>query len=849
MRLTARILGLNMDTPNTTDLVIGNHQSRGGSGLPNQGQIDWVALANTTVSASVGFLSRMSSAGIDPFTVAVGQAVASRFQMSRLGTHRLQSAVNSLRHASMMGEVLWFGFGIDHVLRSLMHTTEGATCVMLCSILSESRTSVLSARVMFELTTTYGSSSPEATRLTPSLQQWEALVKACAGTLSATPFGTVVDQMVMLVSQDRNSNPRNGHRRLVGDPESVAAVLNALGRLSMGHLVTLTISGGCDCAWIAAVAYWFFDVAVEIRNSDEQVVYPLQTRPDASRPTLVVVQTPQRSTALQTTSEAYTVSDITRDVMARDHKRDELSANLNDLKTRVPWQSILRQTFGRQASALLRLKVDLGTAVGSAARIFLEYSKPQLDEQLSLPISGWYGHGAASYGQGFVFLICMTFPEMASLREIMETSSQKSFPDAVSAYQTTHERLRSTCECKECGGKSKRLAPGVRGANLCLSLLCGFVIQLALDLSVTSVPPSLLPTRSGLEILYREYCESNKTYCEKDRLSAPLVSNAMMKAWTLISVLFTGSEATMSIVSQMSETLAFVSDGICSYLGVLAKLSDKPEEMSHAFIIPGCIETRTGRIYDALKSTSRFNVPAFTYDASPAVPCIGIPTMPQPSQDNYEVSAVVEETMINLTSHFIVKKSVNMSVNMSVVCSPWLLLEKMQEACGRNNVPCSRQNCPELDITRLSVATIRGEGNFEDESLEKVGCKIALRLVGQNPISRLLALLVDQTYRKNVAAETSSRSRRGTEDGWLDYGAPDVSPDSQRDGSVSGNLEDDELHAVEEREEGNSSPPTPFTADSDVILQRDECLSCTIRKAVTITGRDYHNVYIICRGS
>ena len=388
-----------MDSHSTDGLVITNHQPRGRPGLPNQGQIDWVALANTTVSASVGFLSRMSGAGVDPFTVAVGQAVASKFQMSRLGIHRLESAVNNLRYASMMGDALWFGFGINHVIRSLMHTNEGATCVMLCSILSESRTSVLSARVLFELTTTYSSSSSDATRLTPSLQQWEALVKACAGTLSATPFGTVVDQMVMLVSQHRISNPRNGHSRHVGDPESVAAVLNALGRLSMGHLVTLTISGGSDCGWIAAVAYWFFDIAVEIRDVDGQVVYPLDNRPDASRRTLVVVQTLEQSTALQATSEAYTVADITRDIMARDQAPDELSFNLNDLQTRVSWQSVLRQTFGRQASTLLRLKVDLGTAVGSAARIFLEYAKPQLDESLSLPSFCWYGHGAASYGQ------------------------------------------------------------------------------------------------------------------------------------------------------------------------------------------------------------------------------------------------------------------------------------------------------------------------------------------------------------------------------------------------------------------------------------------------------------------
>ncbi|KAL9637194.1 MAG: hypothetical protein Q9204_001973 [Flavoplaca sp. TL-2023a] len=675
-----------MDFQNTSGLVIRNNQSRGGSGLPNQGQIDWVALANTTVSASVGVLSRLSGAGVDPFTVAVGQAVASKFQMSRLGIHRLESAVNNLGHASMIGDALWFGFGIDHIIRSLMRTTEGATCVMLCSILSESRTSVLSARVLFELTNTYSSSSPDATRLTPSLQQWEALVKACAGTLSTTPFGTVVDQMVMLVSQHIINSPTGSHRRYVGDPERVAAVLNALGRLSLGQLVTLTISGGCDCGWIAAVAYWFFDIAVEIRNIDGQVVYPLDNRPDASRRTLVVVQTMERSCALQMTSEAYTVPDITMDIIVRDEASMKPPMNSNDLHSRVPWQSVLRQTFGRQASTLLRLKVDLGTAVGSAARIFLEYAKP-LDELEDWP-SDW-------------------------------------------------------------------------------------------------------------------------------------------KASDFICVLFTGYDETMRYGTLGCGTMAFVKGGLCFYLGVLAKLSDKPEEMHHTFIIPGCMETKTGRIYDTLGSTQRFDVPVFAYDAAPAVPCVELPTMPRFPRADYEISHVVEEAMLTLTSHFIVKKS----SGTSVVCSPYL------------------QECPKLDITGLSVATIGGEGRFEDHSLTKAGCKIGLRLVGDNPISRLLALLVDEIYEDHVPPEVASRSRRRRIDDWLDPGAEYASPMySGSYGSAQDNLEDDELHAVEEVDEGNSSPPTPYALQSDVMLQRDECLSCAIRKAVRITGEDPKNVYIICRG-
>ncbi|KAL8767879.1 MAG: hypothetical protein Q9209_005771 [Squamulea sp. 1 TL-2023] len=832
-----------MDIDNTNGLVVTNHQPSGGSSLPNQGQIDWVALANTTVSASVDFLSRMSGAGVNPFTIAVGQAVALKFQMSRLGIHRLETAIKNLQYTSMIGEMLWFGFGINHIIRSLMHTTEGATLVMLCSILSETRTTGLSARVLYELTTTYNSTSSEATRLTPSLQQWQALVKVCAGCLSTTPFGTIVDQMVTLMSHKKPSDPGGGHDRHVGNPKDVALVLNALGRLSSCQLFTLTISGGYDCGWIAAVAYWFFDIAVEFREANGHTVYPLGKHHDASSRTLVVVQASKGSTDLQTIGEAYSVADITREIVARDLPRDESPFNVNDLQTRIPWHSVLRQTFGEQASTLLRLKDDFGTAVGSASRMFLEFAKPQVDVSAYLPLSGWDRYGSASYGLGFLHFVCRTFPEMASSMDTMETAAQSSFTNAVATYQTIQERLRSTCECRLCRGGTREFTdPGVRGRDLCLITLCGFAIQLALDLSVTSIPPELYPTRSGLELLYRDYSANFSNPVGEDYASGPLVSNIFREAWNQMTVLFTGSE-TITNISSSKGTLAFVKEGLCVYRGVLHRLSDRPEEMLRTLIIPGCIKTRTGRVYDTLNGTPQFDVPVFNYDASPAIPCVTMPAMPSSPKEKYEVSAVVEETMINLTTHFIVKKS----PNMSVVCSPPLLVCALQGACGFYKIPCSRQGCPKIDIAVLSVATIEGEGRYEAEALGRSGCKIGLRLVGDNPIARLMALLVLKTYRRSVPGESRSRTDEVARDGKLDYGDPvhipihDSTEEFRREG-----FEDDQFHTRYEAEADESTNPL-FDWDSRVILQRDECLPCTIRKAVAVVDSKHYKICIVCR--
>ena len=44
--------------------------------------------------------------------------------------------------------MLWFGFGIKYIVRSLASTMEGKNCVMLCASLSEVHSVEFSASVM-----------------------------------------------------------------------------------------------------------------------------------------------------------------------------------------------------------------------------------------------------------------------------------------------------------------------------------------------------------------------------------------------------------------------------------------------------------------------------------------------------------------------------------------------------------------------------------------------------------------------------------------------------------------------------------------------------------------------------
>jgi hypothetical protein len=53
-----------------------------------QGTVDWTSLTKNTVSASIDVLSRISAAGIDPYTIVVSRAVGGRLVWSSLGRKR-----------------------------------------------------------------------------------------------------------------------------------------------------------------------------------------------------------------------------------------------------------------------------------------------------------------------------------------------------------------------------------------------------------------------------------------------------------------------------------------------------------------------------------------------------------------------------------------------------------------------------------------------------------------------------------------------------------------------------------------------------------------------------------------
>lgn len=76
--------------------VVTSSGSGSHGGFSTSGVISWNSLVDTTFSTTIGILSRISAAGVDPYTVVVGQALGSQFRLTRLGRQRINDALERL---------------------------------------------------------------------------------------------------------------------------------------------------------------------------------------------------------------------------------------------------------------------------------------------------------------------------------------------------------------------------------------------------------------------------------------------------------------------------------------------------------------------------------------------------------------------------------------------------------------------------------------------------------------------------------------------------------------------------------------------------------------------------------
>ncbi|KAM6513844.1 hypothetical protein FALCPG4_015053 [Fusarium falciforme] len=730
------------------DTLTLTHAGASGGQFAQQGAVDWIQLARMTVSIPVSILTRVTAADVSPLTIVVGQEMSSLFQLSTTGYARLTEALGELKSFSAIGDVIWFGFGIKHILRVLAETTKGLTCLTLCGCLSEIHPPKTCAEILIRLADACG--APDELR--PSPQQWINLVEACSGILKSTTFGCIAEQFMTFY----------GHHAVHGyvdDAKDVAKALLAIARVSSGVLESATLTGGRSCGWIAAIGYYFLGLDVEIRSTDDTILYKSTTKDDSIR-IFVIYGATRSSNQVQVSSTAYFVETI-EDIMSSWEDRFE-----SLMSGSVPWENCIFRTFGASAVQLFDAGVEFGALIGSAARVFQGLTKSDPSSIFTIDDRQvWFGFQPGQYGHGFVDSAISLFPELAQLRNYIHVNRRISLDDSVEAYAKASEDIAAICRCRHCsrGPIDKSTGP------YCLAVLAETIISLVWNLSALQLHADLKPYHSGLRFMYELHsgdAETDSSFGERyggskcrEAYWGDIVH--LVRLLDLASVYHTAQFLFTTSLHPQRTCSAFTAasvGGICFYFDLLQNVSDRPERAMILHVVPGAIQTRAGRRYSfvtdkaGMRSTGLLgfdwrdnnsfeDTPEFrlTYPSKPAEMFAGSSLDPMLALDtgspDLEANLIIEESAGGLLADLYF-------VGLAGSCrvGAYAMLREVIEHSGL--VQCAHRDYITIDRSSSNISVLDGEGLVP----QKIQPMVYLRRLHGNAFARCVGLLAKREW-------------------------------------------------------------------------------------------------------
>ena len=616
----------------------------GTSGLQQQGTIDWTRLGSSMVTFSVEFLVRMSNGGVEGITIHAARAVLSRLKLSSHGEQRVHDAVSKLSAFSSINTALWFGFGVKHVIRQLAESEQGLNCIAVCSALQEMYSTSDTAKIMRELMKLSGA----PLRLTPSIRQWISLVEVCGGALASTDFGAHLHDV------SRHFLPQNiGTLRRCSEPEYIANVINALINVSNGTIESFELSGGADCAWIAAFAIWMLDLPVVVRDCTENELYryPEQGSLD---PKLTIVCGDSSLTSLQMAKKSFIIP--SGDVILRENDIHRHFARGGDVLSygRVPWESLLKDTFGKPARLLILgpLVTSCGTLLGCAARIFsgiLSGDTESPDDCAKYRLS-WNYVASSSHGRGFVNTVRRRLPELAASERLMdaiEHAVSSTYMDAVSTYEQHMLKTADICLCERCKPQRHEVRNGSTTQEFCLVSLVECVIELVQILSQVSVQTNILPARSGLESIYWYHWTAYWTQGAIKKRGPSYVYDCLLEQEgrsTLFTAkcLFEGREN----AQESAKVSAVAVGGLCLYYDILVEFSATQDRCRLVHVIPGRVEWQGNlfnRVNDLPREPLKLRGPQYQAALGAACSATSIPNLESSTSPDIRYELLIED--------------------------------------------------------------------------------------------------------------------------------------------------------------------------------------------------------------
>ena len=570
-------------------------------------------LSGRSVHFSVAVLARLSKAGIDPFTLQVGRAICTNFSLHPIAQGRISDAILALKKFGSYGDIIWFGFGVKHVVTDLAETEQGLTLVAICAALSTTYDSLYGARVLRELCGLC--KAPQS--FSPAIRQWKTLVELCAGILTSGHFNIVLDGFRRLVSGGHNA-PELEANRCPTTYLALAEAILTIAQVTSKRLAGATFTGGLDCMWLAAVAEWVFSLDVIIYNSAAAPLY--RSRSLDQRPPQITVVYLEKKSERDWKERSFVIEKTSLIRSGRTLFVCENEDSLGDrhfFNWRSSWSTILRDTFHGSVDMLLAGEnaYHLGLYIYCVSMIQepdLRYmgahdtTKQMAHHFADNPVDPLLWTQESSRGHKFLSFASKRLPELGRCLEHDFSSIPQS---EVFRYGLA---ARHALESK-CNGHPHNL--DLDSGSVCLTKLAEVIVGFLWMTLVSEIDEEIPPSVTGLSKLYRWL--GSGSVLTKDQIMDIRCEQAQQTAlvFYVLSGLTVDSQEQVSMPLS-SNYLAMAGAGICVYRQALVDPNLPPDSASKFRVVSGYI-SHAGAIFKRIRNLSGWrNPPRFSFNAS-----------------------------------------------------------------------------------------------------------------------------------------------------------------------------------------------------------------------------------------
>lgn len=715
------------------------------SGFSQQGQLDYMALGGSLVSGANQVLQRFADAGIQPMTHQAGLAISMQFRLDELGTQRVRDALNRIRPYHGFESILWFGFGHKSYLALLVDQELGLNCAALCACLGETYGAARAAQLLQALWKTYD--FPD--NLEPSRSQYRALVSNCSGFLLSTHFPDIVQRM---------AGPYKDDYVLASIKSTtstdLAKALNALFQISKGTLTAIEVHGGCDIAFLAAVAYWLLDLDVWVQLHDGSIIFSNCIHREQAKVRLHYADVDgTQSSLIQIAATTFVLRSV-EDLITDDP--------YSPITFRTNWDACVSGLFYNELEAILGQAALLGKVLGAVARIHQAIATCELDVG-GLSRTHFINFQPRGYGISFIQSINTLLPELGSIEAFQEgakDSLRQSVAQNVTSVQALIGQLKAECFCRICAGNNNSFSR-YRSCNVAVVLFLRYIVDIMAHVNC-DLP--INPTRNGLECAYssqlRIWNSFQHAQVGQERsilgvvmgiphasdLSAGIpYSHPRAQSFLLdyildaVFQLFIGRGAyTESTQTGKPQCTALSRAGICIWLDALRSANTDPGSMSTVHLVPGQIMYKN-RNYDSVWDLSKASDEIYldmpvaefgSFETSTILPMQGSRIDPQ-------LQALATEAEAEGTILFAYKVN---SSNIARYLQPGILTEELLVSSAR--APCPKAMTCSDDLSIPFYSRRSGWGfmlsTIRNISFDNDGAFILWKAT--DPISKLLAI-------------------------------------------------------------------------------------------------------------